>query len=852
MGQKIRQFLWISLVCILILCIGVFTWITLYMIDENDKTISEVGEIYMSEMGQQISLHFSTLIDLYQSKLKGIVWSSQQEEHADTAQLQEKLATSAQNLGFSYLGLYAGDGSCQVLYGEPVQINEEGVFMDALDRGEPRITDGTGQSGDTLLLLGTTASYPMENGDHSTVLVAGLPMQMLSDILSLNIGATNVYSDIIRSDGSYIWKISDSPEGSYFNRILSYDDFGKKPPEEACKEISAAMEARENYSLVMHQDGESHNTHFTPLAYSDWYLASILPYELLHEPTSRLLNQRIFTAISGCIIILSVMLFVYYKFFRMSRQQMALLNEARQEAESANRAKSTFLSNMSHDIRTPMNAIMGMTAIASTSLDNPAQLQDCLKKITLSSKHLLGLINDVLDMSKIESGKMSLNMELLSLREVMDGIAHIVQPQVKNKKQTFDIFIEQIQTEQVYCDGTRLNQVLLNLLSNAIKFTPEGGTIHVMLSQENSPLGASYVRNHFRVKDSGIGMSPEFQKNIFDSFAREDTKRVNKIEGTGLGMAITKYIVDEMKGVIELQSEVDRGTEFHVILDLERSTDKEEDMILPNWEMLIVDDDEQLCHSAVSSLKEIGVQADCAFSGKAAVDMTLKRHQENRGYQIVLLDWKMPGMDGIETAREIRKHVGEDVPIILISAYDWGGIEKEARAAGINGFLSKPLFKSTLFYGLKPFTQACISEPKLPQEQQRSYTGVRILLAEDHDINWEIANRLLTSRGFIVERAENGKDCVDQFLASAPGFYDVILMDIRMPIMDGYEATKAIRASGRPDSNIPIIAVTADAFDEDIRQSVACGMNAHIAKPIDFLELSKVLSRYLNNENASE
>lgn len=383
MGKKVRRFLWSSLVGILILCIAIFTWITFYMVNENDRTISDIGKIYMSEMGKQISLHFSTVIDLYQSKLKGVVWSNMRND-IGAAKLRENLAASAQSLGFSYLGLYADDGSYEAIYGKPIQIDEESAFMDALSADVQKVTEGTNQSGDDLLLLGTAVSFPMENGENSTALVAGIPIQTLIDILSLDIGETRVYSHIIRNDGTYVIKNADATEedsDSYFARVLNYGHFGNGTPEEEVQKISEAIEAGEKYSMVAEIKDEIRNTHFTPLGYSDWYLVSVLPYELLHEPISHLLDQRIFTAISGCVIILSVMLLIYYKFFRMSQRQIKLLQETRQEAERANRAKSTFFSSMSHDMRTPMNAIMGMTAIASTHLDNRIQLQDCLKKL---------------------------------------------------------------------------------------------------------------------------------------------------------------------------------------------------------------------------------------------------------------------------------------------------------------------------------------------------------------------------------------------------------------------------------------------------------------------------------------
>ena len=524
------------------------------------------------------------------------------------------------------------------------------------------------------------------------------------------------------------------------------------------------------------------------------------------------------------------------------------MEEAKQEALFANKAKSEFLSNMSHDIRTPMNAIVGMTAIATANIDNIQQVQNCLRKITLSSKHLLGLINDVLDMSKIESGKMTLNVDQVSLREVLDNLVNIVQSQIKAKKLKFDVSIHDIQIENVCCDSVRLNQVLLNLLSNAIKFTPEEGQIHVALYEEESPKGEEYVRIHLEVSDTGIGMSPEFKEKIFDSFTREDSTRVRKTEGTGLGMAITKYIIDAMGGTIQVESELGKGTSFFVTLDMIKAEVIEADMILPQWNLLVVDDDQQLCESAVMSLKSIGVNADWALDGESAVEMVKKCHGKHQDYHIVLLDWKLPGMDGIETAREIRKHMGDEVPILLISAYDWGEIEEVARGAGVTGFIAKPLFKSTLYYGLKPYAED--GQPIMEElEENFDLNGKRVLLAEDNDLNWEIAEELLSELGLNLERAENGQICIEMFQKSPIGYYDAVLMDLRMPVMTGYEAAWGIRKQERSDANLPIIAMTADAFSEDIKRCLDCGMNAHIAKPIDVREVSRLLEKYIRERN---
>lgn len=583
-----------------------------------------------------------------------------------------------------------------------------------------------------------------------------------------------------------------------------------------------------------------------PLPYSEWYLITTMSYDAMDGIIRKLDYNSLRVFLMVIIMMFTIFIVVFIVYYRITRFQMIEIDKARSEAIRANKAKSEFLSNMSHDIRTPMNAIVGMTAIATANIDDRQQLMNCLKKITLSSRHLLGLINDILDMSKIESGKMTLNPDMVSLREAMDSIVTIIQPQIKSKNQVFDVFISNILAENVYCDGVRLNQVLINFLSNAYKFTPEGGEIHVYLSQEESPRGDDFVRVHFRVKDSGMGMTPEFQKKIFESFSREDSTRVHKTEGTGLGMTISKYIVDAMEGTIEVHSEVGKGTEFHVILDLEKATVKEEDMVLPSWNMLLVDDDEQLCRETAEKLEELTIHCDWAVDGRTAIRMMEEHHNRQDAYQIVLLDWRMEGMNGIETARELRHKFGDEMPILIISAYDWSDIEEEAREAGISGFISKPLFKSTLYHGLLQYMGSSQEKEEVQKAPSKDFSGVRILLAEDNDINYEIANELLTAIGIEIEWAQNGQICVDMFEKSDKGYYDAILMDIRMPIMSGYEAARKIRSLTRQDAGLPIIAMTADAFSEDVKKCKECGMNDHTSKPIDMDILTRLLAKYLH------
>lgn len=846
MFQKTKRFLFISFTCLAVLCIVVFMWVGITMSQKSDGAISEIGEIYMSEMSRQLQQKFEAVIDLRFSQVKGIMRRVGSDTSESTEDTFNELATSASVREFTYLGLYTESGQDETVYGESVKISDRDIFLQDLIQGKRKVASGVSESGERLLLLGVDASYKMKGGKVSKALVVGIPMMYLEEALVLEDKDSLVYSHIIREDGSYVIRTGDAFRDSYFERMeKTCEDYNGKTAKQYIAELKESMASHKEYSALVMVDGEHRHIYGAYLPDSDWHLISVMPYGKLDEAINSLNNWRVYTIMGACIAILVVFVVLFILYYRMSQRQMREMEEARKQAQRANRAKSEFLSNMSHDIRTPMNGIVGMTAIAMTNIEDRMRVEDCLKKITMSSRHLLGLINDVLDMSKIENGKLSLNMDQLSLRDTMESIVNIVQPQIKSKNQHFDIFIQEIKAEDVYCDSVRLNQVLINLLSNAIKFTPEGGRINVYLSQEDSPKGEEYVRCHFRVKDTGIGMTPEFQKTIFETFTRERTKQVQKTEGTGLGMAITKCIVDAMKGSIELISAPQKGAEFHITLDLEKAEVCEEDMILPSWDMLVVDNNEDLCSSAVSVLKEIGVNAEYALDGQTAVELVEKRHKSHTDYQVVLIDWKMPGMDGLETTREIRRRVGDQIPILIISAYDWNDIEEEALEAGAHGFISKPLFKSNLFFGLRQFADGTVEEPKQEDEDLEKFVGKRILLAEDNDLNWEIAEDILTNAGFELDWAENGQICVDKFKQSDVGYYDVVLMDIRMPVMDGYGAAQGIRALERPDADLPIIAMTADAFSEDIKHCLDCGMNAHIAKPIDVKKLIHQLHKYL-------
>ena len=839
-------FLICSFIGLLIFSIIMFSLLGIYMSRKSKRAVYEIGEIYMSGMNEQMSRHFESVIKLRFNQASGIV-SVVPTDTNDKDRLYEELTYRAQVREFDYLALCSADGEFQTLYGQPIQPLNPKPFVEALLQGEQRVAVGIDTAGNEVVLFGVDAAYPMHNGDRSIGLIAAVPLEYITDFLFLKEEGQLMYYHIIRPDGSFVIQNPNTELRYFFEQLQKQSDsaVNESSAENPVEKFSAALKKHEEYTAILEVNGEERQIYGISLPYSEWYLVSVMPYTILDNAINNLGSQRIFMTLLSCASVLIILTVIFLRYFSITRSQMNELEKARQAALEANKAKSEFLANMSHDIRTPMNAIVGMTAIAAAHIDDRKQVENCLRKITLSSKHLLGLINDVLDMSKIESGKLTLTTEQISLKEVVEGIVNIMQPQVKTKKQIFDIHVENILTENVWCDGVRLNQVLLNLLSNATKYTPEGGSIHLSLFEENSPKGERYVRIYIKVKDNGIGMSPDFLKRIYESYSRADGDRIHKTEGAGLGMAITKYIVDAMEGTIDIQSEPDKGTEFLLTFDFEKAAAMNMDMVLPSWNMLVVDDDELLCRTAMDALKSIGIKAEWTLSGEKAIELVNEHHKRREDYQIILLDWKLPGMDGIQVAKEIRHNLGDEVPILLISAYDWSEFESEAREAGISGFISKPLFKSTLYYALRQY-MGTETENGQTLNPNIDLSGRRILIAEDNELNWEVANELLSDLGVELDWAEDGQICLDKFQKSPEGYYDAVLMDIRMPHMTGYEATKMIRGLKHPDAlSIPIIAMSADAFSDDIQHCLECGMNAHIAKPIDIMEVSRLLKRFL-------
>ncbi|MEH2957910.1 response regulator [Candidatus Merdisoma sp. JLR.KK006] len=535
---------------------------------------------------------------------------------------------------------------------------------------------------------------------------------------------------------------------------------------------------------------------------------------------------------------------------RHEMEQKSLLEDALLQANRASKAKSIFLSNMSHDIRTPMNAIVGFTALAITHIEQKERVEEYLNKIMTSGNHLLSLINDVLDMSRIESGKMRLDEKPCRLPDILQGLRNILQGDIRAKQLELYMDAVDVLNEDIYCDKLRLNQVLLNLLSNAVKYTKAGGIVSIRVT-EKTGAPAGMANYEFCIRDTGIGMSEEFVAHIFEPFEREKNSTISGIQGTGLGMAITKNIVDMMNGTIQVSSEQGAGTEVKVsfAFRLHREASKEPQDIpeLKNCRALVVDDDFNTCDSVSYMLGQIGMRAEWTLSGKEAVLRTRQAVTRGDTYCVYIIDWLLPDMNGVEVTRRIRKEMGEDVPVIVLTAYDWTDIEEEAKEAGVTAFCSKPLFLSELRSCLKSIVSAEEEEEK-PEENTRIVNGRkgRILLAEDNELNQEIAVAILEDAGFTVEVADNGQIAVNMLKRSAPGYYLLVLMDVQMPVLNGYEATKQIRGfSNRKLADIPILAMTANAFEEDKQEAVKSGMNGHIAKPIDIDNLFDTLSQVL-------
>ena len=672
---------------------------------------------------------------------------------------------------------------------------------------------------------------PESKKSGDAVLLRVIPISMLEQKWVFpQIELVNAEISMIDANGDYILKGDSFKNSSFFEFYKSYNATDPKSSRELFSKITSSTGS---ISMINSHEQECILA-FTPVSASaGWTMLGLVPAKDLDVDTQ---NWLLIGVVSVGLLLMFLFDLLSILYFN-KRLQIAA-----REAESANKAKTDFLSTMSHDIRTPMNAIIGLTTIAEKNLGDVESTGESLRKISLASNHLLTLINDILDISKVESGKLKLSPLTFSIVETVENLVTVSQPMIKEKNIEFSFHINQMEKEYLYTDQLRLNQIYINILSNAIKYTEPGGRVSVELRQEESDKPGC-IRLTYVVADTGIGMSPEYMATMYQPFSRQIDSRVNSIQGTGLGLAITKQMVELLEGTIDCQSEQGKGTTFTVVLDIPEADKQRDNMQLDSIDILIVDDDETMLEITGDTLESLGASAEQARNGLEALGMIEHRHLAGKDYNVILIDWKMPELDGLETIRRIRSEIDADVPILLMSSYDWSDIEDKAKEAGADGFVSKPLFRSTLYDKISSLTGK-ESGSSAPEDDYSDLQGLHLLVAEDNDINWEIISTILSMYGITTDRAENGRICVDMMRTAEEGSYALIFMDVQMPEMNGLDAARAIRGLEDPwAASIPIIAMTADAFSENVTKCLEAGMNGHIAKPIDVKLVIKEIRR---------
>ena len=850
-----RSVFWVVLGLIVLIVVLIISslWFLTTAQKTTENSVYDVSEVYLQELTKQKINQFQINLENQVRQLRIAIATLATEDTGSKEKLQNCIKETNKVSEFDFLALVDNEG---IIYTESDVINDSSPYQDF--RPHPFIDRNLKTSKVSLEKVDENnmimVMVPLEDtsfeGRKITGAVAGVNAETFSEKVFTQYDFGRIFCEVIMADGSFVIKTNHNhlkEKANLFSGLGKEAVFGDGF---SIGKVKSDIDSGKSGVASYYLEDILHYTYYAPIEGTDWYMKTTIHYDLVSSKIAAVRQTMTRNSLVQLALVVLMLLAVFCIYLSVRRKNDKL-NYQRIQAEESNRAKSTFLSNMSHDIRTPMNAIIGFTNLAIQSKESMERVQGYLAKILASSNHLLTLINDVLEMSRIESGKIYLDETECNLSEILHDLNTIIIGQIEGKQQELLMDAVDVMNEDVYCDKLRLNQILLNLLSNAIKFTPSGGKISVQFKQkEGAPEG--YGAYELRVKDSGIGMTQEFADKVFTPFERERTSTVSGIQGTGLGMAITKSIVDLMDGRIEVKTALEQGTEFiiHVNFRLQE-TQREYTPIaeLTGVKALVVDDDFDACDAATRMLLKLGMQSEWTLSGKEAVLRTKQSVSLNDAFGVYIIDWRLPDLGGVEVARQIRAIVGDSAPILIMTAYDWSNIEDEARAAGVNAFCSKPMFMSDLQATLSKAIgqQVMIPESSDTPEETADFTGKRVLLVEDNELNREIAHEILSQAGFEVEAAEDGSIAVEIVKESKPGYYDLILMDVQMPIMNGYEATRAIRSlEDKELASIVIIAMTANAFEEDKKAALDAGMNDHIAKPIDIEVLFEVLGKVCN------
>ncbi len=847
-----RSVFWVVLGLIVLIVVLIISslWFLTTAQKTTENSVYDVSEVYLQELTKQKINQFQINLENQVRQLRIAIATLDAEDTGSKEKLQNCIKETNKVSEFDFFALVDNEG---IIYTESDVINDSSPYQDFrpypfIDRNLKTSKVSLEKVDENNMIM---VMVPLEDtsfeGRKITGAVAGVNAETFSEKVFTQYDFGRIFCEVIMADGSFVIKTNHNhlkEKANLFSGLGKEAVFGDGF---SIGKVKSDIDSGKSGVASYYLEDILHYTYYAPIEGTDWYMKTTIHYDLVSSKIDAVRQTMTRNSLVQLALVVLMLLAVFCIYLSVRRKNDKL-NYQRIQAEESNRAKSTFLSNMSHDIRTPMNAIIGFTNLAIQSNESMERVQGYLAKILASSNHLLTLINDVLEMSRIESGKIYLEETECNLSEILHDLNTIIIGQIEGKQQELLMDAVDVMNEDVYCDKLRLNQILLNLLSNAIKFTPSGGKISVQFKQkEEAPEG--YGAYELRVKDSGIGMTQEFADKVFTPFERERTSTVSGIQGTGLGMSITKSIVDLMDGRIEVNTAPEQGTEFiiHVNFRLQE-TQREYTPIaeLTGVKALVVDDDFDACDAATRMLLKLGMQSEWTLSGKEAVLRTKQSVSLNDAFGVYIIDWRLPDLGGVEVARQIRAIVGDSAPILIMTAYDWSNIEDEARAAGVNAFCSKPMFMSDLQATLSKAIGQQVMIPEASEEPADTvdFTGKRVLLVEDNELNREIAHEILSQAGFEVEAAEDGSIAVEIVKESKPGYYDLILMDVQMPIMNGYEATRAIRSlEDKELASIVIIAMTANAFEEDKKTALDAGMNDHIAKPIDIEVLFEVLGK---------